>query len=96
MPALSSTLGAVLGFFVVVALLFFGFSLWPDGANYPFPVEAYTATVTLYSWLLSFNMIFPVDTLATILAYSVLLQIFTRFVWPIIMWLLKVITGGGQ
>jgi len=80
----------------VIAFVAIGIGLLPNGADYPFPPEFATAISTLYQWLYSFNMLLPVDTLAQILLYSVTLEIFIRFVWPIVLWVMKTITGGGQ
>lgn len=80
----------------VIAFLATGIALLPNGADYPLPQEVVTATQSLYQWLYSLNSIFPVDTLVAVLGYAVLIEIFTKLVWPLIFWIFKTITGGGQ
>jgi len=71
-------------------------ALLPNGSDHPLPPELITATQTLYQWLYSLNGVLPVDTLAQVLGYAILIEIFTRLVWPIIFWVMKTITGAGQ
>jgi len=80
----------------VLGLLSAGIALLPDGSAHPLPQGVIDATQTLYVWLYSFNNIFPVDVLIQVVGYAVLIEIFTRIVYPLIFWLLKVITGAGE
>jgi len=80
----------------VIAFVGTGLALLPAGADHPLPIEIITATQTLYTWLYSINNILPVDTLVTVLGYGVLIEIITRIIWPMVFWLIKVITGGGE
>jgi len=80
----------------VVAFLAAGIALLPNGSDHPLPPEIITATETLYSWLWSFNSIFPVDTLVQVLGYAVLIEIFTKILYPMVFWIIKTLTGGGE
>jgi len=80
----------------VIAFLGVAVALLPSGADHPLPTEVITATQTLYTWLYSLNMVLPVDTLARVLGLAVLVDVFTRLVWPLILWIVKIMTGAGQ
>lgn len=80
----------------VITFLVAGIALLPNGADHPFPAEVGSAIVTLYQWLYSFNFLFPVDTLVQVLVYGVAIDVFARFIWPIIFGVFKSITGAGQ
>jgi len=85
-----------LGIWVVatVAFIVAGIALLPDGNDYPLPPEFATAIETLYTWLYSFNNLFPVDTLVQVLLYGVLLLIVTRILWPMIFFIIRLVTAG--
>lgn len=68
----------------------------PSGVEHPLPTELVEATQTLYSWLLSFNEIFPVDTLMQVLVIGVFAKFLMGFVWPAVLWLFNGITGAGR
>jgi len=77
----------------IVAMLAGLVTVLPSGSEYPLPNEIVTATQTLYSWLLSFNNIFPVDTLVTILIYGLLIQVAIKILWPVLVFFFNSITG---
>jgi len=80
----------------VITLITAGVALLPNGSDHPLPPEIVTGTQTLYHWLYSFNNILPVDTLILVLGYAVLIEIFCRIVYPLIFWLIKVVSGAGE
>jgi len=69
------------------ALLIGGFALLPNSTQYPYPTEIATALITLYSWLYSFNNIFPVDTLIVVVSYTLALEVVLTFLMPVVFWL---------
>jgi len=81
---------AVLG--VLAALFVF----LPAGSSVPYPHEVTDALIYFYHALYSFNGIFPVSTMITVLSYAVTLLLLTRIVIPIGLWIVKTITGAGQ
>jgi len=94
--ALSGAAGYLVGIIAAVAFITVGLALLPDGASHPLPQGVIDATTTLYSWLWSFNNIFPVDVLVQVVGYAVLISIITGIVWPIMFWIIKVVTGAGE
>jgi len=76
----------------IIVFLAGGIALLPDGDLYPLPDAIITATQTLYIWLYSFNQIFPVDTLAQVLFYGVLITVTAKFVWPSLLFIFNKIT----
>lgn len=83
-------IGAV--FLMIVA----GIAFLPDGASYPFPATVTTAIVSMYSWLYSLNALVPVSEAATVFSLTVLIEITVGIVWRLVMWVIKIITGGGE
>lgn len=100
MSGIISALGQ-LGFYVIwigamIVFVLIGIAFLPDGSAYPFPTEITTGIVTLYSWLYSLNALIPVATAAQIFVIGVVVEITTRLVWPLVSWVIKTFTGGGQ
>jgi len=91
-----SALSMVAWVTALIAFIAAGIAILPNGSDHPFPAEVGDALVTLYQWLYSFNFLFPVDTLVQVLVLGILVDVFARFVWPIIFWVMKTVTGGGQ
>jgi len=58
--------------------------------------EITTAINTLYQWLYSFNNILPVDTVITILKYSLVIAFITKLLWPSLLWIFESITGTNR
>lgn len=87
-----------LGIWIAGVLVFLaaGVALLPDGSAHPLPPDVITATQTLYVWLWTFNNIFPVDTLMQVLKYGIYTEIVVRIFYPVIFYLIKVITGAGE
>jgi len=71
-------------------------ALLPPASSYPYPADITTAITTLYQWLYSFNHILPVDTMITILKYSIVLAFLTRLLWPSLVWIFESLTGTGR
>lgn len=86
---MSSYLNYTLYLGAVLALITAGYALLPPASAHPYPPEIATAITTLYSWLYSLNNIFPVDTLVTVLGYSIVLELIVSFFYPVIMWIIK-------
>lgn len=83
-------IGAVLAFIAgLIALL-------PSGDRYPFPEQVATGTETLYTWLYTFNSIFPVDTLIQVVMLAIVVEVVTRFVWPSLIWIFESVTGVNR
>jgi len=74
-------------------LLIGGFALLPDASQYPYPTEIATALVTLYTWLYSFNSIFPVDTLIVVVSYTLALEVIIMFLMPVVFWIMGQFRG---
>jgi len=86
------TLGIyVAGLFVLLGALVV---LLPNGTDYPLSPQFIEAIQTLYAWLYSFNNLFPVDTLVTILALSIFLEFLIKFVWKGALWIIHVLAGS--
>lgn len=77
-------------------ILSVGLALLPSASTYPVPTVAIEGMITIYTWMFTLNSIFPVDTLAQVSFYVVATLFFTRFVVPIVLWLIMTFTGGGQ
>jgi hypothetical protein len=80
----------------IVAFLFGMVAFLPDASTYPYPADISTAFHTIFSWTYSLNSIFPVDTLLTILKYSLVLWFIVKVVWPSLIWVFESITGTGR
>jgi len=80
----------------VFALIVAGIALLPNGADHPLPPEIASAMINLYHWLYSLNNILPVDTLIKVVGIAVLLEIFTRIVYPLVFTFIKWMSGSGQ
>jgi len=94
------TLTALLPFIVsgavFLAVLSTGLALLPSAATYPVPAQAIDTMVEIYRWMYTLNMILPVDTLAQVIYYFVVIIFFTRLVYPAVFWIIMTLTGGGQ
>jgi len=74
---------------ITAFILLGAFALLPDASDHVFPTEIATAITTLYQWLYSFNNIFPVGTLITVVSYTLGLEIVLNFLMPVIFWLIN-------
>jgi len=86
----------ILWFSAILAMLLVGIQFLPNGADYPFPTQASSAIISLYSWLYSLNALIPVATAAKIFTFMVIIDITVQLVWRLVMWVIKVVTGGGE
>jgi len=96
MPAALAALPYAIWGAAMLTLLGIGLLLLPNGADYPFPVEATNTIETVYTWMYSLNMLLPVDTFAEVLYWGFVIIIFTDIIWPAVFWVFKTLTGGGQ
>jgi len=63
-----------------------GINFLPDASSHPVPPEIDTSIQLLWGYLNSFNEILPLDTLFTILFYSIVLKFITDILFPSIFW----------
>jgi len=100
MGALITSLGTLGTKIIWVGAVFLmiaaGIAFLPDGATYPFPTTITTAIVSMYSWLYSLNALIPVAEAATVFSLTVLIEITVGIVWRLVMWVIKIVTGGGE
>jgi len=80
----------------VLTLFAIAILILPNGADYPVPTEALDGIRTIYEWMYSFNLLFPVDTFIDVVYYGMWILVVTRVMWPFVFWLFKSLTGGGQ
>lgn len=76
------------GFFIVII------NALPSASTLPYPQEATDAINTLWGYTYGFNLIFPLDTLVTLLGFSLIIKTAVYIVWPGLLWLLKFVRGS--
>jgi len=82
------------GFTLVIVGI--GLALLPEASTYPIPTVAIEGIVTIYHWMYTLNSILPMDTLAQVTAWVMATLFVTRFLIPIVLWIIMTFTGAGQ
>lgn len=68
-----------------MAVLTVGYGFLPAGSAHPLPTEIGIAITTLYTYVYSMNMIWPVDTAIAVFLLALLVEIYTDLIWQFIL-----------
>jgi len=83
----------------IVAFLGFMTGLWvilPDASAYPFPDEFETGITTLYGYLYNLNTIAPVYETILVVTVIIALESAVFIIWPIVLWVIRTVSGIGK
>jgi len=78
---------------LVVSAIIAGIALLPSGSKYPVPSEFHTSFETIRGYVNALNEIMPLDTIRTIIVWSIGILFVTKIAYPLVMWLISKVTA---
>jgi len=78
---------------LVISSILASIALLPNASKYPVPTEFGLAFEVMRGYINALNEIMPIDTIFTIVTWSVIIMFVTKIVYPLIMWIISKITA---
>jgi len=78
---------------IVISAIISGIALLPSGTKYPVPNNFHLSFEIMRSYINALNEIMPIDTVFTIIIWSVGILFVTKVAYPLVMWLVHQITS---